>query len=166
LTRGKPGIWEEGPAGVFGGSIWDDPARWSALVDGSACPVCLRGRPLGVLVERAHTWITSGERVPVRGYLCVVAKRHVVEPYELPEAESAAFWQDVLLAAERVARLLRPIKINYELHGNSLPHLHAHVYPRFPGDRFVGGPIDGRRAPIEQSPAELGRLGDALAASA
>jgi len=51
-----------------------------------------------------------------------------------------AFWEDVVFAAERVARLLQPIKVNYHIHGNSLPHLHAHIYQRFRGDRFVGGP--------------------------
>jgi diadenosine tetraphosphate (Ap4A) HIT family hydrolase len=69
----------------------------------------------------------------------------------------------VLFAAERVARLLQPVKLNYEIHGNSLPHLHAHVFPRFPSDRFVGGPIDGRSAPVSQSPHELERLRAALA---
>jgi diadenosine tetraphosphate (Ap4A) HIT family hydrolase len=72
-------------------------------------------------------------------------------------------WDDVLFAAERVARLLRPVKVNYEIHGNSLPHLHAHVFPRFAGDRFVGGPIDRRAAPVEQSDDELERLRTALA---
>jgi diadenosine tetraphosphate (Ap4A) HIT family hydrolase len=145
------------------GTAWADPARWRGLVDGSACPVCARGRPNGVLVERTVSWITSGRQVLVRGYLCVVSRRHVAEPYELPRDERAAFWEDVLFAAERVARLLRPVKVNYEIHGNSLPHLHAHIFPRFAGDRFVGGPIDGRAAPVAQSDAELERLRDALA---
>jgi diadenosine tetraphosphate (Ap4A) HIT family hydrolase len=156
------GIWEEGPAGVFGGSVWDEPERWRELVDDSACPICLRGEPLGVLVEREHTWIASGDRVLVKGYLCVVAKRHVLEPFELPAAERAAFWEDVSFAAERVVRLLHPIKVNYEIHGNSLPHLHAHVFPRFRGDRFVGGPIDGHAEPVEQTADELARLREIL----
>ena len=32
--------------------------------------------------------------------------------------------------------------MNCEIHGNSLPHLHAHFYPRHPSDPFDGGPID------------------------
>lgn len=155
-------FWDEGPAGAVGGSIWDEPDRWRGLADGSECPICARGRPLGVLVERRASWISSGDRVPVTGYVCVVAKRHVLEPYELPLDERAAFWEDVLFAAERVANLLRPIKINYEIHGNSLPHLHAHVYPRFPSDRFIGGPIDTRAEPMTQTAEELDRLRHAL----
>jgi diadenosine tetraphosphate (Ap4A) HIT family hydrolase len=138
------------------GAIWDDAVRWASLVDGTQCPICLRGRP--------HAWLTSGERVPVYGYVCVVARRHATEPYDLPAAERHGFWDDVCFAAERVARLLDPVKINYELHGNSLPHLHVHLFPRFRGDRFVGGPIDPRVEPVVQAADDLERLASALAA--
>ncbi|HET7045345.1 MAG TPA: HIT domain-containing protein [Gaiellaceae bacterium] len=120
----------------------------------SSCSICERGAPLGILVERPTTWITSDERAVVHGYLCVVAKRHVVEPYELEGEERAAFWEDVLFAAERLARLLDPTKVNYEIHGNTLAHLHAHVYARFPGDRFAGGPIDNRADPVANVPPD------------
>jgi diadenosine tetraphosphate (Ap4A) HIT family hydrolase len=146
------------------GAIWDDAVRWASLVDGTQCPICLRGRPLGVLAERPHAWLTSGERVPVYGYVCVVARRHATEPYDLPAAERHGFWDDVCFAAERVARLLDPVKINYELHGNSLPHLHVHLFPRFRGDRFVGGPIDPRVEPVVLAADDLERLAAALAA--
>jgi diadenosine tetraphosphate (Ap4A) HIT family hydrolase len=152
------GFSSEGPQGVLGGSIWDEPDRWAGAVDGSACEICLRGEPLGVVVQRPTTWITSDDRALSRGYLCVVAKRHVVEPFELGGRERAAFWEDVLFAAERLASLVRPIKVNYEIHGNSLAHLHAHVYARYRGDRFVGGPIDSRLELVENVPlADLRR---------
>jgi diadenosine tetraphosphate (Ap4A) HIT family hydrolase len=48
----------------------------------------------------------------------------------------------------RVAAALRNVtncvKLNYEIHGNSIPHLHVHVYPRYRGDPFEDGPIDSR----------------------
>jgi diadenosine tetraphosphate (Ap4A) HIT family hydrolase len=78
-----------------------------------------------------------------------VSKRHVVEPYELLGEERAAFWDDVLFAAERLARQLEPQKLNYEIHGNTVAHLHAHIYARYRGDRFVGGPVDNRLDPVE-----------------
>jgi diadenosine tetraphosphate (Ap4A) HIT family hydrolase len=146
--RADIGIGSEGPSGELGGSIWDDPERWRSLADGSSCPICLRGQPLGVLVERATTWITSDQSAATRGYICVVNKRHVVEPYELIGAERAAFWDDLLFAADRLARLVGPQKVNYEIHGNTLPHLHAHIYARYRGDRFIGGPIDNRLQPV------------------
>lgn len=125
------------------------------MTDGSSCPICERGHPLGVLVERPASWVTSDTRAATRGYLCVVAKRHVVEPYELVGSERAAFWEDVLFAAERLARVVRPQEVNYEIHGNTLPHLHAHVYARFRGDRFAGGPIDNRLHTVDNVPLEL-----------
>jgi diadenosine tetraphosphate (Ap4A) HIT family hydrolase len=143
------GFGSEGPQGELGGSIWDDPNQWDSQVDGSGCAICLRGQPLGVLLERPTTWITSDHRAVTHGYLCVVNKRHVIEPYELLGEERAAFWDDVLFAAERLARRLEPQKVNYEIHGNTLPHLHAHIYARYRGDRFVGGPVDNRLDPIE-----------------
>jgi diadenosine tetraphosphate (Ap4A) HIT family hydrolase len=68
-------------------------------------------------------------------------------------------------AARRLAELERPARLNYEIHGNTLPHLHLHLYPRFAGDPFVGGPIDSRRATFRRSDAELERLRRALASA-
>ncbi len=34
------------------------------------------------------------------------------------------------------------VKLNYEIHGNTLPHLHMHFFPRYRGDQFEGHPIN------------------------
>lgn len=34
------------------------------------------------------------------------------------------------------------VKINYEIHGNSIPHLHMHFFPHYRGDQFEGGSIN------------------------
>jgi diadenosine tetraphosphate (Ap4A) HIT family hydrolase len=34
------------------------------------------------------------------------------------------------------------VKLNYKIHGNSLPHLHMHFFPRYRGDQFEGQPIN------------------------
>lgn len=53
-----------------------------------------------------------------------------------------------MLAARTVSELFRPMKMNYEIHGNTIPHLHLHLYPRFADDPYVGGPIEARLAPV------------------
>jgi diadenosine tetraphosphate (Ap4A) HIT family hydrolase len=40
-----------------------------------------------------------------------------------------AFWSESMLVAEAVDSVVRPVKMNYEIHGNTLPHLHLHFSP-------------------------------------
>jgi diadenosine tetraphosphate (Ap4A) HIT family hydrolase len=128
-----------------------------------ACPICARGEPLDLVAELETIWITAQIEAPLPGYVCVVSKRHVVEPFELPSPELIAFWQEAMLAARTVNELFRPTKMNYEIHGNTIPHLHLHLYPRFTDDPYVGRPIDGRLALFTRSPEELGAIREAFA---
>lgn len=122
---------------------WSDPDSWSALVDGSRCPVCQEG-PRDVVATLEASWVTVPPLTPLPGYVCVIARRHVVEPFEMALAERTAFWEEVNRVAAALHGALKPVKLNYEIHGNSLPHLHLHLFPRQRGDRFEGRPIDGR----------------------
>lgn len=126
-------------------------------VDGpeSSCPICANGEPLDVVAELATTWITAPTVAPLPGYVCVVCKRHVVEPFELPESELIAFWQEAMLAARTVNELYRPVKMNYEIHGNTIAHLHLHLYPRLVDDPYVGGPIETRVTSFSRSPGQV-----------
>ena len=116
----------------------------------------MRGTPLNIVAELEFSWVTSSRDGPMRGYTCVVAKRHVVEIFELTEGEAAAWARDLKRVAEAVFELVDPVKLNYEIHGNSLPHLHTHVFPRFVGDPFEGGPIDPKR--VTTSPYSAGEF--------
>jgi diadenosine tetraphosphate (Ap4A) HIT family hydrolase/8-oxo-dGTP pyrophosphatase MutT (NUDIX family) len=124
---------------------WNDTDAWTALRDGTACPICLRGGPLGVVAELETAFVTAGEDDGIKGYCCLVSKRHAVELHDLTPAEGAAFMRDLQRLSAAVSRVTAAVKLNYEIHGNTLPHLHAHLYPRHPGDAFEGGPIDSRR---------------------
>ena len=125
-------------------SRWHDLAEWDALIDGTACPVCRRGHPLNVVCELEAAWVTTSEQAPMRGYACLVSKRHVVELHDLTESEGAALMRDTQRLSRAIATVTRPIKLNYEIHGNTMPHLHVHVFPRYRGDPFEHGPIDPR----------------------
>ncbi|WP_424923047.1 HIT family protein [Actinomadura rubrisoli] len=77
-----------------------------------------------------------------RGYTLVIWRgRHVNEPTELSHDEASAYWEDVLIAARALIRHYRPLKMNYETLGNSLPHLHTHLIPRYPQDPAPGRPF-------------------------
>lgn len=84
------------------------------------------------------------EFAPVRGYVCLVSRTHAVELHDLAEEVAAAFMRDARRVSKAVSAATGAVKLNYEIHGNSLPHLHMHFFPRYRGDRFEGKPIDPR----------------------
>lgn len=123
-------------------SSWNDTDRWSALCSGLACPICQRGKPLDIVAELEASWVTMAETAPVRGYVCLVSKIHVVELHDLTEATATALMRDARRVSAALAASTGTVKLNYEIHGNTLPHLHMHFFPRYRGDQFEGHPIN------------------------
>jgi diadenosine tetraphosphate (Ap4A) HIT family hydrolase len=127
------------------------------------CIICRQGGPLDLIGELPTVWITAPTKAPLPGYTCVVAKRHVAEPFDLDEPELTAFWTESMSVAAALNELVQPSKMNYEIHGNTIAHLHLHLFPRFAGDPFEGRPIDGRSSAFERSPEDIERLRAAVA---
>jgi diadenosine tetraphosphate (Ap4A) HIT family hydrolase len=69
-----------------------------------------------------------------RGYTLVVSKTHATELYELPEEESIQYFTDMLRVARAIASAFQPRKMNYEVLGNTVAHLHWHLFPRYDSD--------------------------------
>src|SRR3954454_23005626 len=83
-----------------------------------------------------------------RGYSVVVWRgRHVAEPTELSAEEASRYWLEVLDAGRRIEPCFEPVKLNYDVLGNSLPHLHTHVVPRYADDPKPGWPFPFPEAP-------------------
>src|SRR5262245_26257658 len=89
-----------------------------------------------------------------RGYTLVISRRHATELYHLDDAASTAYFQDMLRVARAIDRALSPRKMNYELLGNTVAHLHWHLFPRYADD-----PNPNR--PTWEHPHEPKRLSDA-----
>lgn len=47
----------------------------------------------------------------------------------------------MLTVARALISTYKPLKMNYETLGNSLPHLHTHLVPRFSDDPHPGEPF-------------------------
>jgi len=116
--------------------------EWKALCSGAACPICLSGKPFGIVAELSATYLTSSPDSPMRGYCCLVLKRHAVELYELSADEACALMRDLHRVAAALQEITRAVKLNYEIHGNTIPHLHVHLFPRYKGNPFAEGPIN------------------------
>jgi predicted house-cleaning noncanonical NTP pyrophosphatase (MazG superfamily)/diadenosine tetraphosphate (Ap4A) HIT family hydrolase len=142
---------------------WTDPDTWAQRLTPEGCPFCPM-EPRSVHVELPASWVLIPDEAVLPGYVLVVSKRHVIEPFELPLDESAQFWADAMRAAAAVASVIQPVKVNYEVHGNTIPHLHLHIFPRFRGDPFERSPIDPHAvAPIRRSADEIEGLRSAIA---
>lgn len=67
--------------------------------------------------------------------------RHVAEPTELADTEAAAYGREVLHVARAIESVFKPVKLNYDLLGNTVPHLHTHIVPRYADDPRPGWPF-------------------------
>lgn len=119
-----------------------------------------------MIAEFPTTWVSAGAEAPLPGYACVVSKSHVVEPFELPIERQAGFWMEAMAAAGVLATLYQPVKVNYEIHGNVIPHLHVHLYPRYLGDPYDTGALRPRTEMFARSAADLARMAQAMQAAA
>jgi diadenosine tetraphosphate (Ap4A) HIT family hydrolase len=148
------------------------PADWAERMAGKDCPMCgslghgdndfsvavFAGRVAEVRLER---------RTRLPGY-CVVIWRlgHVAEPTDLEPGLASRYWAEVLAAGAAVRELFSPVKMNYMTLGNTVPHLHTHVLPRYHDDAAPAGPIAWPDifSPDPVAEAELQRQADDLRA--
>lgn len=126
-------------------STWRDPHLWAAMRrGGDACPICRDGVPRDAVAELEVSWVAMGEDAPLRGYAVLVLRRHAIELHDLTDEEASAYMRDIRRLSRAIAAVTNAVKLNYELHGNTMPHLHMHLFPRYVGDPFEGGPINPR----------------------
>jgi diadenosine tetraphosphate (Ap4A) HIT family hydrolase len=116
---------------------------------GGADPIAaaLRGENPMVMARMRSGFAVIGDTQHLPGYsLLLTDDPDVDHPTDLPWRERRAFFFDLALLGEAVWAATRDRgarRINYEVLGNSWPHLHGHVHPRYasePPDK-IGGPV-------------------------
>jgi diadenosine tetraphosphate (Ap4A) HIT family hydrolase len=66
-----------------------------------------------------------------RGYTVLIYnKGHYAELFELSQEDRAAYVEDLAQISRAIHDAFCPDKMNYELLGNVVPHLHWHIIPR------------------------------------
>jgi diadenosine tetraphosphate (Ap4A) HIT family hydrolase len=102
----------------------------------SDCPFCqkvaaLKENPAPETVwEFPHSVAILGTWQYYTGYCILIARRHATELSQLSDLERHAFLNEMCLLAKAIEEQHRPHKLNYELLGNQVPHLHWHLFPR------------------------------------
>ena len=110
------------------------------------CPICERIARFTpdnryFVAELDTGFAVLGDNQLYAGYTLFIAKRCVPELHELPAGERLRFLEEMALVAEAIFRAFSPRKLNYELLGNSVSHLHWHLFPRYADDPNPMRPI-------------------------
>lgn len=91
--------------------------------------------------ELESGYVVLGDYQYYRGYTLLLSKIHTNELHKLGKGERLKFLEEMSLISEAVAKAFNPKKLNYELLGNSEPHLHWHIIPRYKIDPRLDSPI-------------------------
>jgi diadenosine tetraphosphate (Ap4A) HIT family hydrolase len=93
------------------------------------------------IVELEHSFVMLNRDQFFPGYTLLFTKQHVTELFHLDQEVRAALMEEVSSVAQALHSQFRPDKINYELLGNMVPHMHWHLVPRFATDPLWPRPI-------------------------
>lgn len=113
----------------------------------SGCPFCVKLSQIDQLGEDELVWsfphsiALLGPWQRYHGYCVLVSRRHERELFDLPEEVRRAYLDEMCLLARAIDRAFGPHKLNYELLGNQVPHLHWHLFPRYQDDPARLAPV-------------------------
>lgn len=115
------------------GKTWDD------LVVGEECPFCApRGEKneFSVRVKElsVSTLYLSRDQLYPGCCSLVFGARHVTGLEQLSDDEYKNYTGDLRRAAKAIFAAMKPDHMNYASLGNSIPHLHYHIIPRYKTD--------------------------------
>lgn len=107
------------------------------------CPMCTRWQdePDLRIAEFEHCYVQLNRDQFFPGYVLVFSKNHVTELFHLDPTDRSNLMEEVNRVAQALSRLYTPAKMNYELLGNMVPHMHWHLIPRFTSDPLWPRPI-------------------------
>jgi diadenosine tetraphosphate (Ap4A) HIT family hydrolase len=108
-----------------------------------SCPMCMKwdDEPEFRIAELEFCYVMLNRDQFFTGYTFVVSKNHVTELFQLDVGTRGAIIEEVNGVASALYMLFQPDKINYELLGNMVPHMHWHLIPRFATDSLWPRPI-------------------------
>jgi diadenosine tetraphosphate (Ap4A) HIT family hydrolase len=129
-----------------------------------SCPFCQKLAALDQLPAEELVWqfphsvALLGPWQYYQGYCILIARAHATELFHLHEDVRRAYLDEMTTLARAIADCFGPQKVNYELLGNQVPHLHWHVFPRYAEDPEASKPVWLALDRAERDVAEKQRL--------
>jgi diadenosine tetraphosphate (Ap4A) HIT family hydrolase len=140
---------------------WMPQEQWEALVRGDTCPICSDldlneyANAYGyTIADLSFSRLLLSANQAVGGYCVLICKKHICELHHLEQKEQILYFSDLMRAAQAIEKVFRPVKMNFEIQGNTVPHLHCHIKPRFYGDAAPNAPIHPDKSPLFLRPEE------------
>jgi len=131
------------------GSFHHNYANYIDWQDEKKCPVCVFGETGAldtVVIKELDYSRVEASMLAAQGLLwgkcMVICKKHYVELHEMLPQDLLGYMSDVQKTAWALKKVTSAVKINLEIHGNTIPHLHTHLFPRYLDDLYAGRPID------------------------
>jgi diadenosine tetraphosphate (Ap4A) HIT family hydrolase len=128
------------------------------------CPLCrklltVRELPPDEVVwQFPHGVAFLGPWQYYHGYCVLVSRLHATELSQLTAPDRRAFLDEMVLLARAIQECFTPDKLNYEMLGNQVPHLHWHLFPRWRSDPEAPQAVWLALARAEHSEEERRRL--------
>jgi len=91
--------------------------------------------------EMETGYAVLGDHQYFKGYSLLLCKIHASELHELEKPFRLKFLEEMSQVAEAVWKVYQPQKLNYELLGNTIQHMHWHITPRYKNDPMPTQPL-------------------------
>lgn len=93
------------------------------------------------IAEFTHSFVILNRDQFFPGYCLLFTKSHVTELFHLGRGMREELIEEISCVAQALNDVFTPTKINYELLGNMVPHMHWHLVPRFATETLWPRPI-------------------------
>lgn len=119
---------------------------------GAECPFCAPD-PSRELITESATVYAMLDKYPVNpGHALIIPKQHITDYFDLPERAKTACWAVIDRVKMLLSQRFDPDGFNVGINvgasaGQTIPHVHIHLIPRFSGD--TENPTGGVRRVIE-----------------
>jgi diadenosine tetraphosphate (Ap4A) HIT family hydrolase len=107
------------------------------------CPMCSIWETDADLriCELQHSFVILNRDQFFPGYTLLFTKVHHSELFQLDRTVRSELMEEISSVARVLYDIFCPAKINYELLGNMVPHIHWHLVPRFASEPLWPRPI-------------------------
>ncbi len=124
------------------------------LAEGEECRFCLAKPGRRIMIEGKYGFAAWDRHPAGEGHFLVIPYRHVADYFDINDDEREELWSLVAEGKKMADEKHNPDGYNIGINvgtwaGQSIPHLHIHVIPRYQGD--VEDPKGGVRGVIPRN---------------